>query len=175
MKRLIVVLMISAVYLSGCQSDNTESLSPTVLAQEAAATGDTVETAGETAETIERNEIGDEVYIKEKMFIEQINDIYLNADDYLGKTIRYEGMFNQFYWEDGDQTYYSVIRYGPGCCSFDANAGFEIKWDGEYPETNDWVEVSGTLEEYEEDGTIFLQLVLDSMTVLDQRGAEDVD
>lgn len=116
----------------------------------------------------------DVIKIKEKMFIAQTNDIYINAEDYLGKTIKYEGIFNSFYNDANDTTYYYVIRYGPGCCGFDANAGFEVVWSGDYPNNNDWVEVVGILEEFEEDGNKYLRLDLSSLTVLDTRGEEYV-
>lgn len=116
----------------------------------------------------------DTIEIKEKMFIAQTNDIYLNVDDYLGKTIKYEGIFDQFTWEETGETYAYVIRYGPGCCGTDGNAGFEIIWDGDYPDKNDWVEVIGTLELYEENGYEYLRLRLSDLTVLPTRGAEYV-
>jgi uncharacterized membrane protein YcgQ (UPF0703/DUF1980 family) len=119
---------------------------------------------------------GSVIEIKEKMFIAQTNDIYYNANDYLGKTIKYEGIFGWFDSEGGER-YYSVIRYGPGCCGIDANAGFEVQWSADglgYPDQNDWVEVVGTLEEYEEFGYSFLRLDLDSIKVLPERGAEFV-
>jgi uncharacterized membrane protein YcgQ (UPF0703/DUF1980 family) len=115
------------------------------------------------------------VEIKEKMFIEQTNDIYLNPEDYLGKTIKYEGIFKPYYDEELDETYYFVIRYGPGCCGYDSNAGFEVVWFGDYPNDNDWVEVIGVLEEYEENGNEYLRLQLSSLKVMDTRGAEYVD
>lgn len=114
------------------------------------------------------------IEIKEKMFIAQSNDIYLNAEDYLGKTIKYEGMFKSDYWEEDDKTYYFVVRYGPGCCSYDGEAGFEVTWDGEWPEVDDWCEVVGVLEEYESDGWYYLRLNLTSLTVLEDRGEEYV-
>lgn len=114
------------------------------------------------------------VEIKEKMFIAQTNDIYINPEDYLGKTIKYEGIFDPYEYEETGMTYYYVIRYGPGCCGYDANAGFEVIWSGDYPNINDWVEVIGVLEEYEEDGNKYLRLNLSSLTVLDTRGAENV-
>jgi uncharacterized membrane protein YcgQ (UPF0703/DUF1980 family) len=117
---------------------------------------------------------GEIVDIREKMFIAQTNDIYLNAQDYIGKTIRYEGLFAEFQNLETGATYYSVIRYGPGCCGIDGNSGFEIKWDGKYPEPHDWVKVIGTLEEYEEGGSWYLQLRLDEINVLAVRGAETV-
>jgi uncharacterized membrane protein YcgQ (UPF0703/DUF1980 family) len=114
------------------------------------------------------------IEIKEKMFVAQTNDVYYNAEDYLGKTIKYEGIFDQYTWEENGVTYCSVFRYGPGCCGTDANAGFEVIWDNAYPEPNDWVEAVGVLEEYDEDGYTYLRLALTSLTVLDTRGEEYV-
>jgi len=114
------------------------------------------------------------IEIKEKMFIAQINDVYLNADDYFGKTIKLEGMFKQD--EVDSKTYSFVIRYGPGCCGYDGNAGFEIAWSTEkpYPEADSWVEVVGVLKSYEEDQLKYLYLDLISLNVLEKRGAETV-
>jgi uncharacterized membrane protein YcgQ (UPF0703/DUF1980 family) len=112
--------------------------------------------------------------IKEKMFIAQSNDIYFNPDDYLGKTIKYEGIFQVNEVPEENLTYRSVIRYGPGCCGVDANAGFEVIWDKEYPEHDDWVEAVGKLVRYEENGTEYLRLELSSLKVLEERGQEYV-
>jgi hypothetical protein len=115
--------------------------------------------------------------IKEKMFLSQVNDVYLNANDYLGKTIKLEGIFkiDQGY----EKAYYFVIRYGPGCCGYDGNAGFEVKWaKGKaqpYPPVDSWVEAAGELKSYEEDGFMqYLYLDLSSLKVLNKRGAEFV-
>lgn len=117
---------------------------------------------------------GDMVEISEKLFIAQTNDIYINTEDYLGKTIKYEGIFKTTYWPEEDKTFYFVIRYGPGCCGYDGEAGFEIMWNGEWPEEDDWCEAVGTLEAYEENGWQYLRLVLSSLTVLEERGQEFV-
>jgi hypothetical protein len=118
------------------------------------------------------------IEIKEKMFIAQTNDVYLNPEDYLGKTIKLEGLFKS---EIGyENTYCFVIRYGPGCCGYDGNAGFEVAWDnpspdqGTYPEEDAWVEAMGTLKSYDENGFPYLYLSLASMTVKENRGAEFV-
>jgi uncharacterized membrane protein YcgQ (UPF0703/DUF1980 family) len=116
---------------------------------------------------------GGVIEIKEKMFIAQTNEIYINAEDYLGKTIKYEGFFESDEWEGRTSRY--VVRNGPGCCpGVDNTAGFEVTWDNPYPEQNDWVEVVGTLEVYEEDGEKYLQIALTSLNVLDVRGADYV-
>jgi putative membrane protein len=117
------------------------------------------------------------IEIKEKMFISQVNDVYLNAEDYLGKTIKLEGLFKT---EQGyEKSYCYVLRYGPGCCGYDGNVGFEVAWDKEkekqYPGEDSWVEATGELKTYEEDGyDKFLYLDLVSLNVLDKRGQETV-
>lgn len=122
------------------------------------------------------SEPGDDgiIEIREKMFIAQTNEIYFNAEDYLGKTLSYEGMFDVYEVPETGVKYYSVFRYGPGCCGIDANAGFEVMWDKPYPEPNDWVRAEGVLEEYDEDGYKYLRLALTSLEVLPTRGAEYV-
>jgi uncharacterized membrane protein YcgQ (UPF0703/DUF1980 family) len=126
------------------------------------------------------------VEIKEKMFIAQTNDIYLNAEDYLGKTIKLQGLFKKEQYEGSDTAYCFVIRYGPGCCGNDGNAGFEVAWEPKvplderwtlkapYPAPDDWVEATGALKTYEEDGFPYLYIALTSLTVLDERGMEFV-
>lgn len=113
--------------------------------------------------------------IKEKMFVAQTNDVYFNPEDYLGKTIKLEGIFSVLDVPETNMTYYSVIRYGPGCCGVDANAGFEVEWDKAYPKQDDWVEAVGVLESYEEDGSSYLRLALSSLKVLPVRGEEYVN
>jgi zinc transport system permease protein len=117
--------------------------------------------------------------IKEKMFIAQTNDVYLNPEDYMGRTIKLEGLFKTQTGYDEQTSYCFVLRYGPGCCGFDGNAGFEVAWDASpeaapYPAEDDWVEAVGVLKTYEEDGYPYLYLALSSIEVLDQRGAEFV-
>jgi zinc transport system permease protein len=131
-----------------------------------------------TKNKAELADVADVMEIKEKMFISQINDVYLNSEDYLGKTIKLEGIFMQ---DQGyDKTYSFVIRYGPGCCGTDGNAGFEVAWANEkekpYPDIDSWVEATGVLKTYEEeDGYMpYLYLDLSSLNVLSKRGAEFV-
>ena len=117
------------------------------------------------------------IEITEKMFISQVNDVYLNTDDYLGKTIKIEGLFKQE--QSYDKSYCFVLRYGPGCCGYDGNVGFEVAWTNEkaqsYPAIDSWVEATGVLKTYEEDGyDQYLYLDLSSLNVLSKRGAETV-
>ena len=118
------------------------------------------------------------IEITEKMFISQVNDVYLNTDDYLGKTIKLEGLFMMEYSTERTEPYCFVLRYGPGCCGSDGNVGFEVACMENrrisYPEKNSWVEAVGELKTYEEDDYEYLYLDLSSLNVLSKRGAETV-
>ncbi|MDR1286966.1 MAG: metal ABC transporter permease [Treponema sp.] len=131
-------------------------------------------------EVIIKNREAAVVEIREKMFIAQTNDVYLNAEDYMGKTIRLQGLFKMEQYAGIEAPYCFVLRYGPGCCGNDGNAGFEVAWDKEsseedlYPEVDNWVEAEGELQYYEEDGYPYLYIALSSLRVLEERGAEFV-
>lgn len=112
--------------------------------------------------------------IPEKMFVSLTDDIYLNPEEYLGKTIRYEGVFITYTPNGLDHPYCMVYRNSPGCCGSDGISGFEVRWDGELPASNAWVEVVGQLEEYEEEGYNFLRVNVASLTVKEDRGSEFV-
>ncbi len=110
--------------------------------------------------------------ITEKMFTEQINFIYLNPDLYFGREIEYEGMYS--YAEMGDVSLHYIYRYGPGCCAYDSNVGFEIIWDGERPAENDWVRVKGTVGSVIHEGQNYVVVDATEIDVLDERGQETV-
>lgn len=111
--------------------------------------------------------------ITEKMYLTYINEIYTNPSAYLGKRIKIEGMYTEEYVEPTKMTYRYVYRSGPGCCGNDGSmCGFEFYTDGEYPSENDWIEVIGTLEQYDEDGMKYLTIKADSVAVKTERGAE---
>ena len=155
----ILIFVLCLVLLSGCSDSSTSGSSDPDSADPANGNHASIETPQ-----------GDVIEIREKLFVAQTNDIYLNSEDYLGKTIKYEGIFDAYHDDETDITYYSVVRYGPGCCGYDSNAGFEVIWDKEYPEISEWVEVIGVLEEYDEFGEKYLRLQISSIRVLETRG-----
>jgi len=177
-KRIIYIAAAFILVLSGCseaknntaeaQDNNGETLD--ISTSGSAETSNSAALGSETDD----NADGDMIEIKENLFIAQTNDVYINTEEYLGKTIKYEGIFNSYLSEETNESYCYVIRYGPGCCGYDSNAGFEVIWDGDYPEQDDWVEVVGVLEMYEENDYQYLRLRLTSLTVLKVRGEEYV-
>lgn len=112
------------------------------------------------------------LHIREDYFVAQSNDIYLNIKNYLGTRIQLEGLFKAV-MKDG-KVYHYVIRYGPGCCEYDSTCGFEVSYGGEYPYENDWVSVTGTLDQYQEDGRDYIVLRADTLKALSERGQETV-
>lgn len=114
---------------------------------------------------------GKVVEIKEKMFIQQCNDIYTNPNDYKGKTIQVEGMYDSYTDEKTGKTRHAVIRKSPGCCGSDGVVGFEFSYDEQMPNLNEWIKVTGTLEVEESENII---LHLSKLEVLKIRGKEFV-
>jgi len=122
---------------------------------------------------------GDVVQISERMFVNHVNDIYINTRNYLGKTIKYEGIFMSDLYYGEDDPFYSVFRYGPGgCCGIDGRVGFEVRWPSgqsrQLPADDSWVEITGVLKEYEYSLAKYLYLELASVNVLSRRGSEFV-
>lgn len=166
-KRLVLsILALSALLLlTGCSQD------PKVEGTSNTSSGQIEAIASASAETTA------DVVVNERVFMGQINDIYLNSDDYLGKTIQYEGVYAPqiLEYDDTSSTYHLVSRYAPGCCEGEYTfVGFEVVYDGEYPKEDAWVEATGTLEEYEENGSKYLHLVLSSLIEKEPRGEEFV-
>ena len=85
------------------------------------------------------------VEITDNYFIEQTNDMYLNLEDYIGKTIKMEGLIYSYEDNNGDKCY-AVVRNTPGCCGSDGLAGIDIRYYGDYPEEDTWVEVVGVMD-----------------------------
>jgi uncharacterized membrane protein YcgQ (UPF0703/DUF1980 family) len=115
------------------------------------------------------------IEITEKMFIAQCNDIYLNPGEYIGKTVRIEGMYDEFTDETGT-TNRGVIRNGPGCCANDGVAGFEFMCE-DIPacKPNDWISVEGVITPYTfDDGYETVIIGQANITIKTERGAEYV-
>lgn len=114
------------------------------------------------------------IEIRERMFINQCNDIYLNPDDYRGKVIKLEGIYDGFVDKETGEKLNFVFRYGPGCCGYDGVAGFEFNYNGNIPNPQDWIEVVGVAEILEIDNYETVRLNAISLNVLDKRGKEFV-
>ncbi|MCL2842454.1 MAG: hypothetical protein FWE28_03170 [Oscillospiraceae bacterium] len=152
MKRKLLIILLAVLLLAGC---GTTPPSDTVPAEEEV----------------------DVVEIVERFFSTQIHSIMLNRDEYLGRTLRYEGLFRSVHWPPTDRYYHYVLRLTEDCCSPGGVIGFEVQLAAgmEPLEHNAWVLAEGVLEEYvAEDGITYLRLALTSLEELEERGEEFV-
>jgi uncharacterized membrane protein YcgQ (UPF0703/DUF1980 family) len=169
MKRLHIVLcacmLLFALALSGCggTKENSDATADDANAVAAVETSDDATTGEEIIE------------IKEKFFIQQCNDIYYNPDFYEGTVVKLEGMYDEYFDDYREKTASAVYRNGPGCCGNDGVAGFEFSFDGELPERDDWISVTGVVElETNDDGFTDVILRATAVDVKAERGAEFV-
>jgi hypothetical protein len=116
---------------------------------------------------------GDTVVLRDRYFIANCNDIYLNPDSYEGKKIQLEGIYTEKISGTG-AVHRFVIRYGPGCCANDGVAGFAFDPQAEYDwggfAENDWVKVEGVLQK--SGGSVY---IAPSAVALGERGLETVN
>ena len=182
MKKRLPLLMVLILLFAGCGAENSAPVS-TADSKPASSTNqaspaNSVNSNESSSTAVAANTAsvsGVDVNITEKMYVTYINEVYTNVDDYIGKTIQIEGMFEAYYAEETKTTYYYVYRTGPGCCGNDGSmCGFEFTWSGEMPKGNDWIQVIGTLRTYTEGEDTYLTLDAQSVTVLEKRGAETV-
>jgi len=122
MKRLL--LFITLVSLLACAGCSTEAVSPSQVTIPTSTAN--TDLSGETktddtkADNDKTSKKDDSVFeIREKMFIAQCNDIYLNLKDFEGRTVKIEGFCDTDIDPETGKTYYGVIRKGPGCCGND--------------------------------------------------------
>ena len=108
------------------------------------------------------------VVISERFFVLELMEVLLNHQQYMGRTIRLEGMFRTM--DESGVDRFAVMRYTWTCCS-EEPFGVEVVL-GDFPPfaDNAWVEVTGTLAVYND----FLVLKVTSITELARRGAEVV-
>jgi len=120
------------------------------------------------ADTHEQSSEGT-VVITERFFVNQVLEVFMNPDIYLGRTIQYEGIFYNL--GQGGEDAFVVMRYTFGCCGIDGRIGFQLVLDGTEPLPDDtWVEVSGILEM----NYGFLMVRVVSLIEKDERGSDMV-
>lgn len=181
--KILLLFLITIFTFTGCSNNEATDVTPPPVNEPDIESNANNSTDGKTAvEHIMDNALLDSmkntddgvITIREKMFIAQTNDIYLNPEDYMDKTIKWEGIYTDVANPETGDLYRFIIRYGPGCCGYDGTAGFEVLYDGEFPQKNDWVEAEGKIEMIEERGQEFIAIRLSKLTVLDVRGNEFV-
>lgn len=189
MIKSLLVFLVALILLGGCAKPEAEAKTeePVVkpeTAQEETETGMSAEdedaymaSAKELEKKLkakeETNRKNKEVIsIEEKIFLSQMTDVYMNTEDYIGRTISIEGFMRGENWGDGIVG--MVMRNSPGCCGDDGETGLSYIWDGDVPKENDWLKVTGVLSSRFDQGDLYLVIEADDVEVLEERGLEFV-
>lgn len=146
-------------------------------------TGCNKKVSSESAETHKNEDSQEIIKIMENVYVDYINDIYLDSSKYVGKTIELEGMFTKLKTEDSKNHLYVYRLTDTVEHSHDddnseheenkeveAMSGLEFDYDGDLPKENDWIKVVGKLEE--QDGNLVINA--DSVKIMKNRGMEKV-
>lgn len=112
---------------------------------------------------------GEMIVIGERFFINEMFEIVLNYQHYLGRVLQFEGVFLNFHWNNQD--FFVVTRFMQGCCD-EEMIGLEVILGDIEPVGDDtWVEVTGVLDVLDS-GFLVLRLIEMSQPAV--RGAEIV-
>ncbi|MDR2595352.1 MAG: hypothetical protein LBC87_11340 [Fibromonadaceae bacterium] len=86
--------------------------------------------------------------LKDRLFVQQVSDIYLNPQSYGDKIVQIEGFFEK-YIDENNQERYAVFRKTAGCCGDDGRAGFEFVYKKEKLKfmQNEWIMVEAIVRE----------------------------
>ena len=126
----------------------------------------------ETTEAIDADAPAVDIDITETTFKGWIKELESSPADYLGKTIRLEGVMYKFQADNGN-TYNTVYR--DGCCSGDHMYYLEFVPTDKLTAVNgDWIEVIGTFSNYYEDTSEYYTLKDAKVTVKTVRGTEQL-
>lgn len=127
MKKILSILILaSALVLSGCASENLETEEPKVV-----------------EETVSSQE---EVEAKEALeYKAKVQAVYDNLDAHIGETVTLKGIVR--ITEDYKDNEFMVTRFLVDCCVDDASPlGFFARWEtGDIPKADEWVEVTGKI------------------------------
>ncbi|WP_312428413.1 hypothetical protein [Lacrimispora sp.] len=91
------------------------------------------------------------------MVFSEVYNMMISPEEYMGKTIKAEGIF-QVYQDSKNNNFYAlVIADATACCQ----QGLELIWDGDpsypddYPDENTEIEITGVYQSYVEEGNTY--------------------
>ncbi|WP_313578724.1 hypothetical protein [Lacrimispora sp.] len=91
------------------------------------------------------------------MVFSEVYNMMISPEEYMGKTIKAEGIF-QVYQDSNNNNFYAlVIADATACCQ----QGLELIWDGDpaypddYPDENSEIEITGVYQSYMEEGNTY--------------------
>ncbi len=153
MKKLLCLTALCAVtalgMLTGCGADAAQEAPASAAPSPAASASLTsVFGAGEVVDLTELSSV---------MVYAEVNNIMTTPDDYIGRTIRMDGLYYASYYEEtGLYYHYVIVEDATACCQ----QGLEFMWADhiypqDFPADDTRVEVEGVFRSYEELGITY--------------------
>ena len=101
------------------------------------------------------------------MVFAEVSNIMTKPANYLGKTIKINGLFYSSYYDVNDTMYYFVVvTDATSCCP----QGIEFVWSRknpeDYPDQSTKIELTGTFSSYNEHGETYYHLLVEDLLVL---------
>ncbi len=109
------------------------------------------------------------------MVYAEVNNMIMDPDSYVGKTIKVSGAYTSSFDETTDQNYHFVlVADALACCQ----QGLEFKWNGDhsypddYPEENETIEIVGEFGFYDDMGESYQYLSVDDVLRIPAEGSQ---
>ncbi len=99
------------------------------------------------------------------MVFSEVYNMMISPEEYVGKTMKAEGIF-QVYQDSNNRNFYAlVIADATACCQ----QGLELIWDGDhtypddYPKENSEIEITGVYQSYMEEGNTYYYVLVNDV------------
>lgn len=174
-KALFIMLCVAALALTGCERNETLDTTANTLATAAPTqTVQAVQTESPTTAPVfsEATEVPaaessvaeiDLTNMSATMVYSYVFNMFSAPDAFIGQRFKIQGIYDEWLWEEANQTYhYVIIADATACCA----QGLEFILTDEsatYPQPGDEIEISGVFSTYEEEGNLYIQIVADSI------------
>lgn len=110
--------------------------------------------------------------LNKNMVYATVNNMVLNPDEYLGKTIKAKGPYKPLFYDvTGNYYHYILIEDALACCQ----SGLEFIWDegnhvypDEYPAEGEMLEIVGHLDCYQEEDYTYYYIATDKLKLCEE-------
>lgn len=178
MKRIMALLC--GVLLVGCGNNNAPAVSQQDQTQQEVIKDEASQQDKENQETTveEKDEVETDestgIHIETEGFVENMDKIFTDLDDYEGKTLTYEGALIQTEEETNQYAVARVYEMNHDDHSHSMYVGLEATYEGEWPEVDSWVKVTGTIQRANSGGEDYPVLHVTEITVMPEKGQLNV-
>ncbi|MEG0847236.1 MAG: hypothetical protein RR090_09135 [Niameybacter sp.] len=146
--------LLACAFLIGCGNQQVEVPLKAGSATTQSVTGGVGESATAGQEGV--TEVGEKPYlndlqapegvdyiIEDENFVQDMDQLYMGLDDYVGRTLQYEGMVSEM--DPGRYTVIRIYDMGHEDHAHEIFVGLDTTYEGTWPKDGTWVRVVGTV------------------------------